>query len=365
MGLFEKLSHEFIDIIDWTDSTNNTIVWKFPRYQNEIKMGAQLTVRESQQAVFLNEGRVADVFRPGMYTLRTENLPLLTILKSWKYGFDSPFKADVFFVSTKQFIDQKWGTRNPITLNDDRFGLIEIRAFGTFAFRIKDAGQFIKEIAGTDEQYTTEEILNQLRSLVVTKFTDAAGEGNFPIEKFAANLEELSAFAKDKLNTEFADFGIEVTKFALENVSMPDELKKEIFEYSRLNKIDMQKYAQLRAAKSIEKAVENENGIAGLGASLGVGLNLGSVMGNTFGNQVNQQQTNLTPPPITQYYTAVNGQQSGPFSIEQITKMIQEGSVKRDTLAWKTGMGDWAKASVIDSLSQAFSSVPPPPPPVG
>ncbi|HRH11659.1 MAG TPA: SPFH domain-containing protein, partial [Bacteroidia bacterium] len=192
MGLFDKLKNEFIDIIEWIDNSNDTIIWKFPRYQNEIKMGAKLTVRESQVAVFMNEGKIADVFQPGMHTLQTQNMPILSTLKGWKYGFNSPFKADIYFVSTKQFIDQKWGTKNPITLNDQRFGFIELRSFGTFAFRVTDGGKFIKEIAGTDENFTTEDVANQLRSMIVTKFTDAVGEGNIPVEKFAANLEELS-----------------------------------------------------------------------------------------------------------------------------------------------------------------------------
>lgn len=149
MGLFDKIRGEFVDIIDWVDNTNDTIIWKFPRYQDEIKNGAKLTVRETQMAVFMNEGQIADVFGPGMYTLTSQNLPVLTTLRGWKYGFDSPFKVDIFFVSTKQFIDQKWGTKNPITVSDQRFGFIELRAFGNFAYRVEDGGKFIKEIAGT------------------------------------------------------------------------------------------------------------------------------------------------------------------------------------------------------------------------
>src|SRR5690606_3341285 len=149
MGIFDKLRNEFIDIIEWKDDSGNTLVWRFPRYQDEIKNGAKLTVRESQVAVFLNEGKIADVFGPGMHTLNTQNLPILSTLKGWKYGFDSPFKADVFFVSTRQFTDQKWGTKNPFTLNDERFGFIELRAFGNYSFRVKDAGLFLQEIAGT------------------------------------------------------------------------------------------------------------------------------------------------------------------------------------------------------------------------
>lgn len=148
MGIFDAFKNEFIDIIDWVDDSSDTLIWKFPRHDNEIKMNAKLTVRESQQAVFLNEGKIADVYQPGMFTLSTQNMPILATLKGWKYGFDSPFKADVYFVSTRQFIDQKWGTKNAITIEDPRFGFIELRAFGTFAYRVTDAGKFIKEVAG-------------------------------------------------------------------------------------------------------------------------------------------------------------------------------------------------------------------------
>ncbi len=364
MGFFDKLSHEFIDIIDWTDNTNDTVVWKFPRYQNEIKMGAKLTVRESQQAVFLNEGTIADVYQPGMYSLTTENMPILSTLRGWKYGFNSPFKADVFLVSTRQFIDQKWGTKNPITLSDDRFGMIELRAFGSFAYKVVDAGKFIKEVAGTEGEYTTEEVNGQLRSLIVNKFSNAAGAGNLPIEKFAANLEELSKLCADKLNEDFTDYGLKITRFVIENVSMPDDVKKEIFDYSRLNKIDMQKLAQFRTTESIEIAAANQ-GIGGMGVGLGVGMGMGKIVTQSVSDASQQLNSPPPPPPVVQFFTAVNGQQNGPFGVDQLPLLIQNGTVKRETLVWKAGMANWAQASTIAELSSMFNSVPPPPPPVG
>src|ERR1043165_6593739 len=190
MGLFDKLKGEFVDIIEWTDSSNDTMVWRFPRYQNEIKMGAKLTVRESQVAVFVNEGQMADEYKPGRYKLETQNLPILTTLKGWKYGFNSPFKAEVYFVNTKNFTDQKWGTKNPIMLRDAEFGPIRLRAFGSFALKITDAAKFIKEIAGTQAHFTTEEVVEQLRNLIVTRFTDAIGESKIPALDLAANYDE-------------------------------------------------------------------------------------------------------------------------------------------------------------------------------
>ena len=368
MGLFDKLKNEFIDIIDWTDNTNDTIVYKFPRFQNEIKMGAKLTVRESQVAVFMNEGAIADVFQPGMHELSTQNMPLLSTLKGWKYGFNSPFKADVFFVSTKQFIDQKWGTKNPITLNDPRFGFIELRSFGTFAFRVIEAGKFIKEIAGTQDKYTTDEVSEQLRSMIVTKFTDAVGEGNIPVEKFAANLDELSKLGQDKLNVDFAEYGLNITKFLVENVSMPDELKKEIFNYSRLNAIDVNKLAQFNTANAIKDAANNQ-GLGGAGVGMGVGMGMGNMVTNMMQQGMMNQNTSAgappPPPPITQFFIAVNGAQTGPFSMQQLQAMVISGQLTQQSLVWKQRMSGWLAANTQAELTSLFGAVPPPPPPIG
>jgi membrane protease subunit (stomatin/prohibitin family) len=361
MGLF---TNEFIDIIEWPEQTPNTLVWKFPRFQNEIKMNAKLTVREGQQAVFINEGKIADVFNPGMYTLQTQNMPILSTLKGWKYGFNSPFKADVFFVSTRQAIDQRWGTKNAITLSDERFGMIEIRAFGTYAFKVTDAGKFIQEIVGIDREFTADEIGGQLKSIIATRFTTAAGSGNIPIEKFASNLESLSGIILEKLNQDFDSYGLKIVNFFVENVSMPEDLKKEIFEYSRLNKVDMQKLAQMKVAQSIEVAAANE-GTAGLGVGLGAGLGVGNMMANAFGQTASnlQQTTAATPPPLSvpaQYFTGIDGKQAGPFSIAQVQQMIQSGAITRDTLMWKAGMAAWADAGAINDISAFFNNTPPP-----
>jgi membrane protease subunit (stomatin/prohibitin family) len=280
----------------------------------------------------------------------------------WKYGFNSPFKADVFFVSSRQFVDQKWGTKNAITLNDARFGMFELRAFGTFAFRVVDAGKFLKEVTGTESNYTTDQVGGQLRSMIVTRFTDAIGEANFPIEALASNLNELSELCAEKLNAGFDSYGLKVTQFLIENVSMPDDVKKEIFEYSRLNKIDLQKLAQFKAAKSIEDAAKNE-GIGGTGVGLGVGVGMGKIMSDAFTSQVSNIQQ--TPPPLMQFFVAVNGQQTGPFSLEQMSAMAQKNELKRDSLVWRAGMAQWAQAQTISDLTQVFNSVPPPPPPAG
>lgn len=366
MSIFDKLRNEFIDIIEWPNQDSETLMWKFPRYDDEIKMSTKLTVREAQQAVFINEGKIADVFSPGMYTLQTQNMPILSTLKGWKYGFNSPFKADVMFISTKQMIDQKWGTKNAITLSDQRFGMIELRAFGTYAFKVTDGGKFLQEIAGIENVYTAEEIGGQLKSIIATRFTNAAASGNIPVELFASNLETLSDAIQEKLNADFDAYGLKITKFLVENVSMPDDLKKEIFEYSRLNKIDMQKLAQFKTANSIETAAANE-GTAGLGAGLGAGIGIGNMMANTMTQATSalQQQANNNPapPPLAtsvQYFTGVAGKQAGPFEAAQIQQMIQSGEINRTTLMWKAGMSAWAAAETIDELQPLFNNMPPP-----
>ena len=363
MGLFDKIKNEFIDIIEWVDNSNDTIVWKFPRYQNEIKMGAKLTVRESQIAVFMNEGKIADVFQPGMYTLETQNMPIMSTLKGWKFGFNSPFKADIFYVSTKQFIDQKWGTKNPITLSDARFGFIELRSFGSFAFRVTDGGKFIKEIAGTNENFTTDSVTEQLRSMIVSKFTDAVGEGNIPVEKFAANMDELSKLGQEKLNADFLEYGLTITKFLVENVSMPEELKKEIFNYSRLHAIDINKLAQFNTANAIGDAAKNQ-GLGGAGVGMGVGMGMGNMVTNMMNNNMNNQNqgNNVVPPPppITQFHVVVNGAQAGPFNLQQLELMAGSGQLLKSSLVWKAGMPNWLAAETQSELISLFNNVPPP-----
>ena len=191
MGLLDKLRGEFIDIIEWTEPSNNDILgYRFPRYQNEIKNGAKLTVREGQAAVFVSEGQVADVYTPGMYTLETQNLPILSTIKGWKYGFNSPFKAEVYFVSTRQWTDQKWGTQNPVMLRDPEFGPVRLRAFGTYAFRVGDPATFLRQLVATDPSFETYEIANQLRNVIVSRFVDAIGTAKIPMLDLGRELRE-------------------------------------------------------------------------------------------------------------------------------------------------------------------------------
>jgi membrane protease subunit (stomatin/prohibitin family) len=375
MSLFDeikkKLSHEFIDIVEWLDTNDDTIVHRFERYQNEIKNNAQLIVREGQAAVFINEGQLADVFTPGTYTLNTQNLPILTTLKGWKYGFDSPFKAEVYFVNTRLFTDEKWGTKNPFMLSDERFGLVEIRAFGTYSFKISDPGKFVVDVVGTDGNFTNFEINEHLKSLIVTRFTDTVGEANLPVELYAANTSELSETCQEVMQPEFGRVGIELERFYIENVSMPEELKKEIFEYSRLDKLDMTKLAQFKAAKAMEAAAKNEGGTAGAGMGMGMGFVLAQQMGNMMNPQAPQQafgtqpqQAHGAPPPMpTQvvYHYATNGQQMGPVTIDKLKELFAARVVNRDSLVWKQGMQNWTALKEVEELKAFLGGSTPPP----
>jgi membrane protease subunit (stomatin/prohibitin family) len=375
MGLFNKLKNEFIDIIEWTDNTNDTIMWKFPRYQNEIKMNAKLTVRESQVAVFLNEGVIADVFQPGMYTLQTQNMPILATLKGWKYGFDSPFKADVFFINTKQFTNQKWGTKNPIMLRDAEFGPVRLRAFGSYAFKVTDGGKFLKEIGGTNQEFTVEEINEQLRNLAVSRGMDAIAESKIAVLDLAGQTDEVSKIITDKIRPEFNEMGLDLTKFLIENVSLPPEVEAALDKRSSMGIIgNMGAYTQFQAANAITEAAQNSGagGLMGAVMGAGMGVGMGANIGNQMGNAMQQQQQfnpntgmNTPPPPPqgVQYFVAVNGAQTGPFTTQQLQAMAQSGQFTKQSLIWKQGMAGWAAAETEATLSALFGSMPPPPPP--
>ncbi|NSL86490.1 SPFH domain-containing protein [Chitinophaga sp. Mgbs1] len=374
MGIFDKLRNEFIDIIEWTDMSADTIVWKFPRYQNEIKMNAKLTVRESQVAVFMNEGKIADVFQPGMHTLNTQNMPILSTLQGWKYGFNSPFKADVFFVSMRQFTNQKWGTKNPVMLRDAEFGPLRIRAFGSYAFRVKDGAEFLKEVAATNPEFTVEGINEQLRNLAVSRGMDAIAEAKIPVLDLAAKYDEVSQLITDKIRPEFNELGLELTKFLIENISLPPEVEAALDKRSSMGIVgNLGAYAQFQAANAMEKAAENPSGgLAAAGLGVGMGASMMGQMGNMFNpTQVNPQTgapgapaagAGAPPPlpPTAAFFVAIDGKQAGPFDMDQLRQLAIGGSLQSQTLVWKNGMPGWAAASTVPELGVVLSTVPPP-----
>ncbi|MCP5108510.1 MAG: SPFH domain-containing protein [bacterium] len=381
MGIFDKLKAEFIDIVEWLDPSNDTMLYRFERYHNEIKNGAKLTVRESQVAVFVSEGQAADVFQPGMYTLETKNLPILATLKGWKYGFNSPFKAEVYFANTKNFTDRKWGTKNPIMLRDPEFGPIRLRAFGSYAVRVKDPVKVIKEIAGTDGHFTTDEITEQLKNIIVTRFTDSLAESKIPAIDLAAQYDELSKLIQEKIKPEYEEYGLELSKFLIENVSFPPEVEEAIDKRNSMGVIgNLQNYMQYQAANSMEAAAQNPGGTASEGIGLGMGFAMANQMAGMFQpGQAPQQQAYqgapgayqppaaAGPPPIpgaVQFFVAMGGAQSGPFNVDVLRQMVVQQTLTPETLVWRQGMAAWTKASQVPELAGLFAPPPPGPPPV-
>jgi membrane protease subunit (stomatin/prohibitin family) len=280
MSLLDKLLGEFIDVIEWTEpSQNDILAYRFPRYHNEIKNGAQLTVREGQAAAFVSEGRLADVFMPGMYRLETRNLPILSTLQGWKYGFDSPFRAEVYFISTRQWTDQKWGTQNPIMIRDPEFGPVRVRAFGAYAFRVGDPGAFLKELVATDPSFETYEIANQLRNVIVSRFVDAVGFTHIPILDMAGNYEKLSKVVQEKIAPELKGMGLAITQFFVENISLPPEVEQALDKRSKMAVLgNLDQYTKYQTAEAIGEAAKNPGGFAGLGAGMGAGVAIGQQM---------------------------------------------------------------------------------------
>ncbi|MEQ1765221.1 MAG: SPFH domain-containing protein [Pyrinomonadaceae bacterium] len=288
MSLMDKVkeaaSNQFIEVIEWLDESKDTLLYRFPVYQQEIKNGAQLIVRESQTAVFVFEGQVADVFTPGRYTIEGGNTPILSKLGAWKYGFNSPIKSEVYFVNTKQFTDMKWGTSNPIMLRDADFGIVRLRAFGAYSLRVADPSEFIKQVAGTNAHFQTEDIDGQLKRAIVTEFSDALGELKIPALDLAAQYKEIGEAIRAKINEDFKGYGLEVTKFYVENVSLPPEVEAAMDKRASMGALgDAQKYMQFQAADALRDAAQNEGGGAGLGAGLGAGFAVGGQMANAFG----------------------------------------------------------------------------------
>jgi len=294
MGILDRLSpsSQFIEVIEWLDDSSNTLVYRFPVKDQEIKNGAQLIVRESQAAVFVSEGQIADMFSPGRYTVDGGNTPILSKLGAWKYGFNSPFKAEVYFVNTRQFTDLKWGTPNPIMMRDTDFGMVRLRAFGIYSIRVGDPKAFIKEIAGTNAHFVTEDIEGQLKRTLVGGFSDGLGESKIAALDLASNYDELAKFTREKLNDEFKTFGLELTKFVIENISLPPEVEAAMDRRTSMGVIgDVGRYAQFQAADAMRDAAQNTGGGAGTGAGLGAGFAIGNAMAGAMTDAMRQSKS--------------------------------------------------------------------------
>ena len=291
MALMDFIKKQFIDVIHWTEEADGLLAYRFPMQDMEIQNGAQLTVRESQMAVFVNEGVVADVFGPGLYKLTTNTLPVLTNLKNWDKLFASPFKSDVYFFSTRLQLDRKWGTPNPITVRDKDFGAVRMRAFGIYSYRITDPKQFHKDVSGTRDAYTISDLDGQLRNNVIAALTNAFGGSGVAFLDMAGNQGLLADTVKKQMEPMFAKMGLALDSLVVENVSLPEEIQKMLDTRIGMNMIgDMQKYTQYQTANAIPIAAANEGGgLAGMGANLAVGVGIGNQMAGSMLGAMNQQ----------------------------------------------------------------------------
>ena len=280
MSLRDFLSKQFIDVIDWVEPEDGILAYRYPMQDREIQNGGKLTVRDSQMALFVNEGKAADAFGPGLYTLNTHTLPILTYLQNWDKAFQSPFKSDVYFFSTRIQTNQHWGTPNPITIRDKEFGAVRLRAFGIYTYHVSDAKVFYSKVSGTRDTYLVADLEGQLSNSIVGRISDTFAGSNLPFLDMAANQVDLSGKIADQLKPAFAAFGLALDSFVVENLSLPDELQKVLDQRIGMNMVgDMGRYTQYQVAQAIPIAAANEGaGVAGIGAGLGAGVAMGQAM---------------------------------------------------------------------------------------
>ena len=371
--VFDFLKGEFIDVISWLDDSRDTMVWRFERRGQAIKYGAKLTVREGQAAVFVHEGQLADVFGPGLYMLETNNMPIMTTLQHWDHGFDSPFKSEIYFVNTTRFNDLKWGTKNPIMCRDPEFGPVRLRAFGTYSMRVTDPGLFLKEIVGTDGEFTADEVSSQIRNIIVQDFSQTIARSGIPVLDMAANTGDLGKIVASAINPAIAAYGLSLPEFYIENISLPEEVEKALDKRTSMGIAgDLNRYMQFNAAEGMA------NPASGAGAMLGAGMaaGMGAAMAQNLGPWGSAPQATATasppppppppPPPSASvvWHVAENGTTSGPFDETALRQMIGAGTLTRASMVWSPGQDGW-KMAAETALQKLFDAVPPPPPPGG
>lgn len=361
MGLFGNLRQEVVDIIEWLDHTRDTLVWRFPRFRNEIKNGAQLIVRPGQVAVLVHRGELADVFEPGSHRLTTDNVPILSRLQGWKHGFESPFKSEVYFVNTRQIVDLKWGTPNPIPVRDPEFGPIRLRAFGTYTLKATDPRALLRELVGTDDRFEADEIHELMRGLIHSSLAEVLGRSTIPAVEMAANYAALADQVRQAVVEQVDDeYGLDVPTLIVVNISFPEEVEKALDARASMNVIgDLNRYQQYQVGQSMPLAAQS-GGASGDVLGLGMGL----AMAQGFASSGAQAQIAPAPPPLPPaptFFVAVDGQQQGPYPAEQLAGALAQGRLHPQTLVWTQGMAAWAPASQVPALSAAAA---PPPLPV-
>ncbi len=371
MGLMDKLRGEFVDIIEWLEDSRTLLAWRFPRYQNEIKQGAQLIVREGQLAIFVYQGQLADTFGPGTYTLNTQNLPIMSTIQGWKYGFNSPFRSEVYFVNTRPVTDLRWGTPNPITIRDPDFGMVQVRANGLCVVRVADPVIFLRQIIGTDSNVDVEEVTELLRREISQAFSDMimqTGLGAIDLQGRQTELSgQLTEMVRPRVDDEFGLFIQSITM----NVSLPDEITqamtrgvaKGVEEAGWMNQLnDMDKYQRAKQSDAMTSAASNPAG-SGMGEMMGAGM--GMAMAQQMMNQQSQQsqQSQQTPPPLLQdsqtFHVEIQGSAAGPYHLGQLRGMVDNGQLTTHTLVWSAGMAGWMPANQVPALRMLFASPPP------
>lgn len=300
MTTLDFIKKQFIDVIHWVDDSDGLLSYRFPMRDSEIQNGAQLTVRESQSAIFLDEGKIADVFDAGRYTLNTQTLPVLTNLKNWDKLFASPFKSDVYFFNKRIQLNRKWGTSNPITVRDKDYGVVRLRAFGIYSYHLADPKLFYQQVSGTRATYTSEDIEGQLRNTIVAGVSDYLGESAIPFNDMAANQDEIGAFIKAKLESTFAQLGLALDTIVIQNLSLPEELQAALDSRIGVNMMGgMQDFTNYQVASSIPLAAKNEGGLAGLGAGVGVGFGVGQKISQALASASLDESSSGTADPAS------------------------------------------------------------------
>ncbi|WP_411890823.1 SPFH domain-containing protein [Yoonia sp. SDW83-1] len=360
MGIFDFLTGEFIDVIHWTDNTRDTMVWRFEREDHEIKYGAKLTVREGQAAVFVHEGQLADVFTPGLYMLETNNMPIMTTLQHWDHGFKSPFKSEIYFVNTTRFSNLKWGTKNPIMLRDPEFGPTRLRAFGTYTVKVADPAVFLREIVGTDGEFTMDEISYQIRNIIVQEFSRAIASSGIPVLDMAANTADLGKLIANAIDPTMKQYGLTIPELYIENISLPPAVEEALdARTSRGMAGNLDEHMKWKAAESMTM----EGSAAGGAMGMGMGAGLGMQMGNMIQAGAGPVAAPPPPPPVEHvWHIAEGGEVSGPFSKAAMGRKVTDGSLNRDSMVWTQGQDGWMRAEDVAELAQLFTVMPPPPP---
>lgn len=363
MGFLDKLRAELVDIVEWVDDSRTVLVWRFPRYHNQIKQGAKLIVRPGQVAVFVHKGKLADVFPPGTHELNTENLPILSTLQGWKHGFDSPIKAEIYFVSTRQITELKWGTPKPVIVRDPDFGPVRVRAFGTYTLRASDPRALLSELVGADGEFDVEEINVLLRSLIGSAFAETVANSGLSVPDLAASYGAMSDTLREAVKAKVDDeYGLDIPVLAIVNISLPEEVEQALDAGSSMRAVgDLDSYRSYQISKSVPSAAANPAG--GLAAA-GVGLGMGMSMLGGMNARGERPDLTLVPPPIGSahavWHVAEAGRATGPFTLAEIGEAIAAGRVGAATMVWRPGMAEWRTAGEVDDLAGLLA--PPPPP---